>query len=349
MRALKTILGAFIYHSGLFQFIKYINGRARRVPVLMYHSIIGEGKKPLPSCLELLGMSVRKEFFEEHLRFLKKSYDVIPLHEYLYHRIKGSRLPGAPLVITFDDGFRDSYDNAALALERYGLTASFYVIGNSLNDRHVWIHRLYDTIDRLGPGRISIDVEGATIEDELNASTKLGIIKKLRRLTDRLDDGERDMVIRGLLGQAASPAQDYKENYMTADELRRLKAGGFTIGAHSMSHTSLNGLSYETQKEEVDGSLDAIRPYIDEKKPLEFAYPFGLRSSYDGDTKKIIRDAGFSCALSTVDGVNTDSTDLYELRRIEVGDFNRYELIMHTIGIIGLFKDIARAAVRRGD
>src|SRR5258706_14495245 len=43
-------------------------------------------------------------------------------------REKGAPLPDKPIVLTFDDGYRDAYEIAFPLLKKYGLTGTFYVV-----------------------------------------------------------------------------------------------------------------------------------------------------------------------------------------------------------------------------
>ncbi|MFQ5801455.1 MAG: polysaccharide deacetylase family protein [Candidatus Methylomirabilales bacterium] len=64
--------------------------------------------------------------FEEHVRFFRDYYDVLPLGDAL-DRLRNGCLTEPSLVITFDDGFKNNRTNAAEALSKYGFSACFYV------------------------------------------------------------------------------------------------------------------------------------------------------------------------------------------------------------------------------
>ena len=58
-------------------------------------------------------LSVSPAQFEEQLAYLKADgYQAISLYDLLYHLTLGWPLPEHPIIITFDDGYRDNYTSA---------------------------------------------------------------------------------------------------------------------------------------------------------------------------------------------------------------------------------------------
>lgn len=100
------------------------------------------------------------------------------------------------------------------------------------------------------------------------------------------------------------------------EEVSEMLEGNVSFGAHTVSHPRLPKLSYEEQKREILQSHACVNEHVPSHKQLStFCYPYG---EYNSDTLKIVRDAGFKCALSVIQGVNTPQTPLHELKRIEV-------------------------------
>jgi peptidoglycan/xylan/chitin deacetylase (PgdA/CDA1 family) len=74
-------------------------------------------------------LSVSPALFEQHLVYLKEQgYQTITLYQLLYHLTQGAPLPDQPVIITFDDGYRDNYQNALPLLQQYGFNATFFVL-----------------------------------------------------------------------------------------------------------------------------------------------------------------------------------------------------------------------------
>jgi len=105
--------------------------RQARVPILMYHYL----SDPPPGADRYRrDLSVSPALFEQHLAFLRdQGYQAITLYDLLYHLVQGAPLPDKPVIITFDDGYRDNYSNAFPLLRQYGFTATFFVLSEVTN------------------------------------------------------------------------------------------------------------------------------------------------------------------------------------------------------------------------
>ena len=65
--------------------------------------------------------------FEQHVRFLAREFDAVPLSEAV-ERLRTGRARGDEIVVTFDDGFRNHLDNAAPILAEHGIRACFFLV-----------------------------------------------------------------------------------------------------------------------------------------------------------------------------------------------------------------------------
>jgi len=104
---------------------------------------------------------------------------------------------------------------------------------------------------------------------------------------------------------------------MSWDDLRALAAKGWAIGGHTMNHPQLSGLSADEQRREISGCKQKLEAVLE--APVEaFAYPFGSALDYTEASREIVRESGYSFALSNRFGVNTRRADRWALRRIWV-------------------------------
>jgi peptidoglycan/xylan/chitin deacetylase (PgdA/CDA1 family) len=104
------------------------DGTSRRavVPVLMYHHV---GLADPTADAIRRDLSVSPANFEAQLRYLiARGYQPITLETLVLHLQIGQPLPAKPVILTFDDGFKDQYTNAYPLLEKYGFRGTFFVI-----------------------------------------------------------------------------------------------------------------------------------------------------------------------------------------------------------------------------
>jgi peptidoglycan/xylan/chitin deacetylase (PgdA/CDA1 family) len=72
-------------------------------------------------------LSIDTAAFERHCRFYRRHFRVVPLRE-LVSRMTLGRPVDRLLAITFDDGYRDNFENARAVLEKLSLPATFFVV-----------------------------------------------------------------------------------------------------------------------------------------------------------------------------------------------------------------------------
>ena len=91
------------------------------LPILMYHSF-DEGTG-----------AVTAAEFESQLSALRDvGYTAVTYDDLFAYVAHGTELPAKPVLITFDDGYRNNLDVAAPLLEEYGMSAAISVIGVSV-------------------------------------------------------------------------------------------------------------------------------------------------------------------------------------------------------------------------
>jgi peptidoglycan/xylan/chitin deacetylase (PgdA/CDA1 family) len=104
-----------------------------RIPILMYHSICDElgGRHPYYET------NTSAQVFEQQMRYLNENeYSPLSLDgaiDWLQSPLSGQK----PVVITFDDGYRDFYTAAYPVLGKYGLTATVFVVSGFTCDQAI--------------------------------------------------------------------------------------------------------------------------------------------------------------------------------------------------------------------
>jgi hypothetical protein len=99
---------------------------------------------------------------------------------------------------------------------------------------------------------------------------------------------------------------------MTHDELVGLTTGGLIeIGAHTLFHPMLPRLTVERQREQIVANKHELEEILG-RRVDGFAYPNGRATD---DAKRIVRDAGFAYACTSLQDVVRPASNLHELTR----------------------------------
>ncbi|MDX6156527.1 polysaccharide deacetylase family protein [Bacillus subtilis] len=128
-----------------------------KLPILMYHSISSGNSLRVP-----------KKEFEVHMKWLHDNgYQTLTSKE-AYLMLTQDKKPSEKCVlITFDDGYTDNYQDAYPVLKKYGMKATIFMIGKSIGHKH---HLTEEQMKEMAQHGISI--ESHTIDHlELNGLT----------------------------------------------------------------------------------------------------------------------------------------------------------------------------------
>jgi peptidoglycan/xylan/chitin deacetylase (PgdA/CDA1 family) len=107
-------------------------GRTFGIPILMYHSISeDEGS----GVADYYRTNTSPAVFERQMRFLRdEGFHSVDLDQALRLLENQAAPEMKAFVITFDDGFRDFYTSAFPILNKYGFTATMYVLTGFIGD-----------------------------------------------------------------------------------------------------------------------------------------------------------------------------------------------------------------------
>jgi peptidoglycan/xylan/chitin deacetylase (PgdA/CDA1 family) len=108
-------------------------GRKVAVPILMYHRInVVTPSTPAAS----RGLTVHPAVFARQMTWLKRrGYRTITQRELFEALMCGRSLGPKPIMITFDDGYRDVFFKASPVLTRLGMRATAYVVSGRISGR----------------------------------------------------------------------------------------------------------------------------------------------------------------------------------------------------------------------
>jgi peptidoglycan/xylan/chitin deacetylase (PgdA/CDA1 family) len=254
--------------------------------ILLFHSV---GRNAAASFLPA-GLDCEPGFFRSVLKMLAAEATVLSFHD-LVAAIRAQRVPPDAVVITFDDGYRDTLTVAWPLLKEFGFPAILFPPTDAIGSNELLpLHALY--------------YHGLLSGPHVPASNSI----------------ERGHYIVKLLREPrrATPAIG-RDLYLDWDELRSLRAEGMEIGGHTCSHAWLAALSGEEQQREIADCKAILEKNLGQ--PVEsFAYPFGYYdTSFTNATLEIVR-RHFAAAVASVEDA-TIRIDLHRLPRQSINNF----------------------------
>lgn len=131
--------------------------RQIRVPILMYHYL---SAPPADADIYRRDLSVPPERFAAHLdRLLTEGYTTVSLYQVIDALQRNAPLPDKPVVITFDDGYRDNYENAFPLLKERALQATIFVVTDFMDEERP-AYLTWDMAREMATAGISIESHG---------------------------------------------------------------------------------------------------------------------------------------------------------------------------------------------
>lgn len=133
--------------------------RTLEVPILMYHYV---STPPDDADAVRRDLSVPPERFEEHLAYLREAgYASVSLRDLVLALTIGFPLPERPIVLTFDDGYRDAYEHAYPLLLQYGFTGTFFLITSAIDQQNP-NYLTWQQVAEMSAGGMAMEAHGYT-------------------------------------------------------------------------------------------------------------------------------------------------------------------------------------------
>lgn len=102
-----------------------------KVPILMYHYV---SEPPPGSDVYRVDLSVTPDQFRQQMTYLRDNgYTTIDLYELSTAIVSQTELPDKPVLLTFDDGYLDNYENAYPILEEFGFKGTFFIVSEFID------------------------------------------------------------------------------------------------------------------------------------------------------------------------------------------------------------------------
>lgn len=296
-------------------------GKREKPPfqILLYHRVL---KAYDPFAID----AITVEAFENHLAILSRLFRLITL-EQLVHELDGGGIQPHTLCLTFDDGYRDNFEYAFPALQKYGVPATIFLATDFIGTtERLWHDQVLLALQNAKVERLNFDAAHLMNIDlgnlESRRQTAFKILAWLKQFTPRT----RDRHIQRLCELCRVTAARRERTMLNWDEVRLMQKRGIAFGAHTKTHPILTTLGKEEMEVEIAGSKAVIEGMLNMPVPA-FAYPNGKSGDFDERAKQVLKQTGFRCAVTTNAGANTAQRDRFEWLRTAPWDHDPKRLL----------------------
>lgn len=274
------------YHSGAMNLFH----RARHnqcLTVLMFHRV-----QPDAEC-KLRGAdpqySVTPELLEEIIAFLRCNYEFVGVRDVLQSLSGKQALPPRPVLITFDDGWRDNLEWARQVLQNVPWV--LFVATDAVAGPDQWWQEVLLWALRSGRAGYRELWQSATADGSDSADAGQAILPLLMRYA-KLGPEQRRRALHA--HEEALRCVCAARHMLTAAELRTLLGSGVDVGSHGASHLPLAFV------DDVVADLDRSKQWLSDFSCLPvMSFPHGR---YNDDCLRAATDLGFQ-AMFTSDAV----------------------------------------------
>lgn len=302
--------------------------------IVMYHYVRNIKNSLYP---DIKGLEVTE--FREQLKYFSKNYSIIQIEDLIESIEFGKKMPENSILLTFDDGYIDHYENVLPILKTMGIKGCFYppvkttfheevldvnkihfILANA-KDKKLLVKELFNSIDENRS-------EFKLLENEMyyknvafaNRFDDKDTVFMKRMLQRELPEVLRKTICKELFESYVDMEETEfsKILYMNIEQLKDMKDQGMHIGSHGYNHIWLNTLDKESQLCEIERSLNFLKTINNHDFYWSMCYPYG---AYNEDTKKILSEKKCKLAFTTKVDFFVDNSNRFEIPRFDTNDF----------------------------
>lgn len=323
----QVLLFGACYYTGIMGLVRWWMRRSGpRLIILNYHRAAGGDLR-------------------RHLLYLRRHYRMMHLEEALQALSMPDRWnkPGdgeqegqrghdrrTPLVLTFDDGYRDNYTHGFPLARELCVPMTIFLIPGYIESGRCFWWLAGDCL--LRAARVSeAQLEGRTYHlAQLEDRQALAQVIYTRAFHAR-SVAEREAFlekIREMLDVPTEVPLSEHEQVLNWAEIREMEQSGWvSFGGHTMHHPVL---AYLADTAELRREASDCRLMLEQQlgHPVRtFAYPMGKPAHIGPEAPSAVQEAGYAWAVTTTYGLNTPQDEPFRLYRV-VGDVKLHWLLL---------------------
>jgi len=251
------------------------------------------------------GLEVTPQFLDAVIGHLvARGYELLSLAD-AARRIAGGVPSDRPFaVFTLDDGYEDNFIHAWPVFRRHACPFTIFV-APAITDGtcELWWRGLEAVIAGAPQVRGVLAGSGFEFDTRSDASKQAAFRRLYWPVRNLPEHRQREWIRQFCDHHGVDLEAQCRSEAMTWDEVRQIAADPLcTIGAHTINHLALAKLSSEEAVSEADRSRRRIGDELG-RVPDVFAYPYGDPTSAGPRDFALMREVGFSAAVTTRKGL----------------------------------------------
>jgi peptidoglycan/xylan/chitin deacetylase (PgdA/CDA1 family) len=318
----RTTIVTVLYHLGILSLCVRMMFR-RRAVVLMYHRVLTP--EACASTWSHPRIIVTRATFDRHLELLGRLFKLVTLEEYI-RRVEANEPFDRPsCLITFDDGWLDTYTEAWPLLRKHDAPAVVFLPSDYIGTGLVfWQERTASSLSAIRAraeadktfadrARRVLSPHGLAAALDVPASDARDAIADLVRTHKTGSRTEIDAMAQAIADLAGPRSQDDGiDRFMDWNHVAEMARDGIAFGGHGARHFLLTSLTGAEATEDVQECWRALSARLPADR-LTFSYPNG---NWNREVSDAVRQAGFRMAFATMRV--KESRDRFAVRRLNI-------------------------------
>lgn len=289
----RECAASLLAHLGILKCSEAMRFGAQPLVLLAYHGVRDIDPSDYPFDEGTVSASCHQ--FDLQMGFVKKNYDVITFEDLMAYREGKCALPKRPLIITFDDGFADNYQNAFPILKAHHLPAIIFLVSGLVGTNEIfWWEKVVYWYKSS-----NIFFERWREIVHLTHSEENWTQKRVLRYLKDLSDGERIRVLTEMENAIPIPQTPYSSGIrpLQWSEVSEMSQSQIMFGSHTVTHPLLSKVSKEKLRFELEESKKTIEEKTGQAVSV-LAYPVGGPSDYNDEVISVAKAVGYRFGIT---------------------------------------------------
>ncbi|MBN1290255.1 MAG: polysaccharide deacetylase family protein [Candidatus Latescibacteria bacterium] len=228
---------------------------------------------------------------------IEKNYTFLSMDEVHELLIKRRQIRKV-VAVTFDDGYKDTFEYALPVLQERNIPVAVYVMTGDQNEILIpWLILLMDVIYQHSV--ISFTIENNV--SQFRTDTSYGKKTAINSILDLIFSSEKNQIahLRKIIHHISPGSKPPQNILLPYDKLQHYNKNPLvTIGAHGIDHSNLKALNKPDVEKQFNDSKKCLEKVLG-SPVVHFAYPYGGREFAGTREFQLAKEAGYLTAVTT--------------------------------------------------